>query len=275
MLKKKKNNFNFTHFKVCVRRYYQLILSDKVSAVMLMLQAPLMLLILSLVCRRDCFSSPEILYEADTAMFVIVLMSTMMGLLNAYREVCKEREVLLREYDAGLDITAYFLSKLFVLGSVCLIQSLILSVGSNLIIDFPNPHPIFTQLLYWFTLFFVMFTAAITGLFISSILKSSDSAVLPVLLVLIMQVVMAGYPIELSGLLKTFSIFCVSRWGLTSLGNIFNRNELFPELLWTIKDIYTDSIWLCYLALFIMCITLTAISIFVLKLSFRKKYKSK
>ena len=161
------------------------------------------------------------------------------------------------------------------MGSVCLVQSFVLSAGSYLFINFPNPHPVFTQLLYWFTLFFVMFTATVTGLFISSILKSSDSAVLPVLLVLIMQVVLAGYPIELGESLNGFSMFCISKWGLTTLGNIFNRNNLFPEISWTINDIYNDPILLCYLALLIMCVVLTFLSIFALKLSFRKKYNNK
>lgn len=273
MAKNKKQGVNFIHFKVCVKRYYQLILSDKVSAVMLMLQAPIMLIILSMVCPRDSFAHPESMWNADNAMFIIVVMCTMMGLLNSYREVCKEREILSREYDAGLDMTAYILSKLFVLGSVCLIQSLIMFAGSYAVIDFPTTYPVFSQILYWLSLFLVMLTASITGIFISSVLKSSDSAVLPVLFILIMQVVMSGNIVKLEGFLSIFSAICISKWGLSALGQVFNRNGLFPEIPELALDYYNTPLIQSYIALLILCVLLTVISILALKLSFRKKYK--
>ncbi len=272
-MKEKKFSVNYIQFKVCVKRYYELIFSDKVSMVMLLLQAPLMLVILSLVCPRDCFTNIKILWQSDTTLFIIVVMAAMMGLLNSYREVCKERDIFAREYDAGLDTTAYILSKLFVLGSVCLVQSFILFAGSYLVIDFPNPSPVFTQVLYWIILFLIMFSSSVTGIFISSILKSSDSAILPVLLVLIMQVVMSGNIVELEGFLETLSIFCVSRWGLSALGQVFNRNGLFPAIPETQNACYDQPLLLCIVVLLLICVILTVISIVWLNLSFKKRQK--
>ena len=120
MKNKNKTSVNLIHFKVCVRRYYQLIFEDKISATMLLLQAPLMLIVLSLIIPSNCFKNPADIWYADTGLFIITIMCSMMGLLNSYREICKEREVLSREYDAGLDMTAYVLSKVFVFfGFMC------------------------------------------------------------------------------------------------------------------------------------------------------------
>ncbi|MBQ9715487.1 MAG: ABC transporter permease [Clostridia bacterium] len=273
MKNKNKASVNLIHFKVCVRRYYQLIFSDKVSATMLLLQAPLMLIVLSLIIPKECFANPARLYMADNAMFIIVVMCTMMGLLNSYREVCKERTVLSREYDAGLDMTAYVLSKVFVLGSICLVQSLIMCVGSYLIIDFPSPFPVFTEVLYWLVLFLVLLVSSVTGIFISSVLKSSDSAILPVLVILIMQIVMSGNIITLEGALKVISVACVSRWGLCALGQVFNRNHLFPSIPSTVRDFYDHTLLACILIMLLIIVVLIFLSVVVLKFSFRKKYK--
>ena len=273
MKNKNKASVNLIHFKVCVRRYYQLILSDKVSATMLLLQAPLMLIVLSLITPRDCFLNPAKKWTADNTMFIIVVMCTMMGLLNSYREVCKERNVLSREYDAGLDMTAYVLSKVFVLGSVCLIQSLIMCIGSYLIIDFPSPFPVFTEVLYWLVLFVVLLASSVTGIFISSVLKSSDSAILPVLLILVMQIVMSGNIITLEGGLEILSMACVARWGLCALGQVFNRNHLFPSIPSTVRDFYDHTLVACILILLAITVVLIFISVIVLKFSFKKKYK--
>jgi len=273
---KNKNNIsvNIIHFRVCIMRYYQLIFSDKVSATMLLLQAPLMLIVLSLIIPKNCFELSQ-LWMADHGLFIIVVMCTMMGLLNSYREICKERDVLAREYDAGLDMSAYVFSKVFVLGTICFVQSFIMCVGSYLVIDFPSPYPVFSEVLYWLTLFLVMLASSVTGIFISSVLKSSDSAILPVLLILIMQVVMSGNLVALEGSLKTISTICVSRWGLAALGNVFNRNNLYPEIPGTTRDFYNEPLFVCFIVLLAITIALILLSIFVLKMSMRKKYKNK
>ncbi len=273
MKNKNKASVNLIHFKVCVRRYYQLILEDKVSATMLLLQAPLMLIVLSLIIPFNCFENPAQIWLADNALFITVVMCSMMGLLNSYREICKEREVLSREYDAGLDMTAYVLSKVFVLGTICLIQSLIMCIGSYIIIDFPSPFPVFTEVLYWFVIFIVLLSSSVTGIFISSVLKSSDSAILPVLFILIMQIVMSGIIITLEGSLEVISMACVSRWGLCALGQVFNRNNLFPSIPATIKDFYNYQLSTCIIVLIGITVILTFASVFPLKLSFKKKYK--
>lgn len=273
MKNKNKASVNLIHFKVCVRRYYQLILQDKVSATMLLLQAPLMLIVLSLIIPFNCFKNPADIWYADMGLFVLIIMCSMMGLLNSYREICKEREVLAREYNAGLDMTAYVLSKVFVLGTICLVQSVILCIGSYIIIDFPSPFPVFSEVLYWLVIFIVLFASSVTGIFISSVLKSSDSAILPVLFILIMQIVMSGMLVTLEGSLELISMACVSRWGLCALGQVFNRNNLFPSIPATIKDFYNYELSTCIIVLIGIIVALTFASVIVLKLSFKKKYK--
>ena len=115
---------NLMHYRVLVRRYFKQIFTSLGTLLPLLLQAPVMLLIVYLVCQREAFTmkTPEFLTGANVILFMLVVMSALMGILNSYREICKEREVLSREVFGGLDISAYVLSKFSVLAAVGLFQ---------------------------------------------------------------------------------------------------------------------------------------------------------
>ena len=102
-------------FTVLVQRNLRLILNDKLTMASLILQAPFMVLVIKMVVDPDCFTSNLINIGSRTALFIISAMAAFMGTLNSYREICKEREIILREASVGVSLLAVVLSKSFVL----------------------------------------------------------------------------------------------------------------------------------------------------------------
>lgn len=178
---------NLMHYRVLVRRYFKQIFTSLGTLLPLLLQAPVMLLIVYLVCQREAFTmkTPEFLTGANVILFMLVVMSALMGILNSYREICKEREVLSREVFGGLDISAYVLSKFSVLAAVGLFQCALLFGGSLLFIDFSYPHPATGYICSFAAMALTNISTMAIGLFISALLKKSESAILPVLFIII------------------------------------------------------------------------------------------
>ena len=82
---------------VLISRNFQLIWNQKLTLGSLILQAPLMVLVIKLVGEPDCFTSNLINIGSRTVLFIVCAMASFMGLLNSYREICKDREIIFRE----------------------------------------------------------------------------------------------------------------------------------------------------------------------------------
>ena len=266
IFKKLKSKFfvNMIHFKALCKRYVSLICANKLSLLTLVLQAPVMVIVIKLACSKT-FEA----WYAPTTMFVISAICVIMATLNSYREVCKERDVLIREINAGLDSTAYILSKFFVQTIICFLQALVIVAGSILIIDFNITDPIVYVRYFLFT-FLILVSATCFGLFVSTILKSSESAILPILFVIIAQVVFSGVIIKLEGGMKYISYIVISRWAVGGYSHIFNFKGLVgAETVPTLDGlIYQTPFYVDVLALILMslvCIILSVISIQKLK----------
>lgn len=218
-----KFKMNTLHYFAMTHRYISIILSDKISFATLILQAPIMLLIIFLTCKRD-FTY----YNAMMTLFVIVIIAITMAILNSYREVCKERDILKREYDAGLDSIAYILSKISVQSMICLLQTIVIVTGVLLYIDisFDPGTALQTILLFYLVIFLTYMASTSFGIMISSVLKSSESAVLPVLFLIISQVVLSGALDDLPDSINWVSFITIAKWSLAALGGIVNIKDL-------------------------------------------------
>ena len=250
---------NAVHFKALCKRYINLICANKLSLLTLILQAPVMVLVIKLSCSSE-FNA----WLAPTTMFVISAICVIMATLNSYREVCKEREILTREINAGLDSTAYILSKFVVQTLICFLQAIVIVVGSYFIINF-NITDIMVMVRYFLFTFLILVSSTCFGLFVSTILKSSESAILPILFVIISQVVFSGFVIPLNGAMKYISYVVVSRWALGGYSHIFGFSTLpnapAPGLD---NPIYQTPFFVDVVALIAMsfiCIVLSVISI--------------
>lgn len=215
---------------VLISRNFQLIWNQKLTLGSLILQAPLMVLVIKLVGEPDCFTSNLINIGSRTVLFIVCAMASFMGLLNSYREICKDREIIFREASVGVSLLATVLSKAITLFLVEAVQAGILTAGFVEIIHIPQNHLLLdTNVEIFITIFLLMAASSAMGLLVSASLKSSEAAVLLVLVLIIGQVVFSGVMFSMTGALTAISYIIVCRWGSGGAGR-FHRFERPPFL---------------------------------------------
>ena len=217
-------------FTVLVQRNLRLILNDKLTMASLILQAPFMVLVIKMVVDPDCFTSNLINIGSRTALFIISAMAAFMGTLNSYREICKEREIILREASVGVSLLAVVLSKAFVLLLIEDVQAAILTFGFVRIVNIPQNHLLLdTDVEIFVSILLMLVASSAIGLLISAIFKSGESAILVVLVLMIGQVVFSGIMFTLTGVAARIAAVVVCRWGMGALGA---STDLNSRLAW-------------------------------------------
>ena len=217
-------------FTVLVQRNLRLILNDKLTMASLILQAPFMVLVIKMVVDPDCFTSNLINIGSRTALFIISAMAAFMGTLNSYREICKEREIILREASVGVSLLAVVLSKAFVLLLIEDGQAAILTFGFVRIVHIPQNHLLLdTNVEVFVSILLMLVASSAIGLLISAIFKSGESAILVVLVLMIGQVVFSGIMFTLTGVAARIAAVIVCRWGMGALGA---STDLNSRLAW-------------------------------------------
>ena len=218
-------------FTVLVQRNLRLILNDKLTMASLILQAPFMVLVIKMVVDPDCFTSNLINIGSRTALFIISAMAAFMGTLNSYREICKEREIILREASVGVSLLAVVLSKAFVLLLIEDVQAAILTFGFVRIVHIPQNHLLLdTNVEIFVSILLMLVASSAIGLLISAIFKSGESAILVVLVLMIGQVVFSGILFTLTGVAAQIAAVIVCRWGMGALGAATDLNSRLAGL---------------------------------------------
>ena len=217
-------------FTVLVQRNLRLILNDKLTMASLILQAPFMVLVIKMVVDPDCFTSNLINIGSRPALFIISAMAAFMGTLNSYREICREREIILREASVGVSLLAVVLSKAFVLLLIEDVQAAILTFGFVRIVHIPQNHLLLdTNVEIFVSILLMLVASSAIGLLISAIFKSGESAILVVLVLMIGQVVFSGILFTLTGVAARIAAVVVCRWGMGALGA---STDLNSRLAW-------------------------------------------
>ena len=217
-------------FVVLVQRSLRLIWNDKLLLGSLILQAPFMVLVIKLVAEPDCFTSNLINIGSRTALFIVSAMAAFMGTLNSYREICKDREIILREASVGVSLPAVVLSKAAVLLMIEAVQAAVLTVGFVSIVHVPQNHLLFqTDVEIYISVLLMLFSSSAVGLLISALFKSGESAILAVLVLMIGQVVFSGILFTLNGAAAVIASVIVCRWGMGALGA---STDLNSRLAW-------------------------------------------
>ena len=148
-------------FVVLVERNLQLIWNDKLLLASLTLQSPFMVLVVKLTADPNCFTSNLVNIGSRTALFVLAAMATFMGTLNSYREICREREIILREASVGVSLPAVVQSKAAVLLLVEVLQAAILALGFVSIVHVPQNHLLLeTDMEIFITVLLTMFSSS-------------------------------------------------------------------------------------------------------------------
>lgn len=212
-----------SQFATLSSRYIRLIAGDRSRLALLLLQAPLLAALISLVAGADCFAVFE---DTKSCLFALSCAAFWVGILDAIQEICKERTIFVRECGGGLRLGSYVASKVVVLGAICLLQSLLLIVTFMLITSVPASSLISAPVEMFLSTFCVMGSAMCLGLFVSSLFKNPDRAIAMAPLLIMPQILFSGLVFELEGMTEYISYAVNCRWAMEAYGTTANLNEL-------------------------------------------------
>lgn len=222
-------------FRVLAWRYLDLLVHDRRNLLLLLLQAPAIALLLLWITPEDALVGVKAAdmvqrNEAKTLLFLLAVVSVWFGIINAAREIVKERPIFLRERLANLRIVPYLLSKITVLGILAAVQSalflLVLQRGVHIPTATGVLLPSLPSLEMYGTLLLSSLAGTALGLLISAAADTPDRAVTVVPLALIPQIVFAGLIFKVQGLTIPLSWLTISRWSLDALGTSVHINGL-------------------------------------------------
>lgn len=157
--------------------------------------------------------------------FVLATTAIWFGSISSAREIVKERAVIAREAAIGVRWGAYLLSKMLVIGSVVVLQTIFLTYF--VLVIRPLDEPAGTYAAVTALLLLTGFAAVALGLLVSAISKSEEQATSFIPLTLIPQLLFAGalVPVEkMAGPIEALSNLALARWSLASLGNAIDMN---------------------------------------------------
>lgn len=158
--------------------------------------------------------------DAQKVLFIMAFATVLFGCINGTREIVKEAAIYKRERAVNLAILPYMFSKIVVMGTLCLLQSAILT----LVIELGEPlqQGIFLSpiLETYITLSLTALTGLMIGLTISAIAPNNDRAVSIVPIILIPQVIFSGAIIPLKDwLTQIIAVIFPTRWAMVALGS--------------------------------------------------------
>jgi len=227
----------WSQVRTLTARYAEVLAADRRNMALLLLQAPVLgLLILAALPAGELGPPPptevRLVSAAGIVLFVLLVGATWLGANNAIREIARELPMLRRERSAGLSLSAYVVSKAFVLGLLTIAQAVVLVSLATL----RQEGPVDAVLLGWGTgeLMVIVALAGLASmalaLFISALAGSPERAtsVLPV--VLILQLVLAAGVVlpEIvdKPVLNQLSFASSTQWGIAGAASTVDLNSL-------------------------------------------------
>lgn len=215
----------FRQLWVLTLRYFEIIKNDWQCLLMSFLQPVIIALLINVVASDDVFDVYE---PTKSILFSLSCAGIWIGLFNSIQEICKERNILRREYMGNLKLPAYVLSKYNVQLFVTMLQAWIMMGIFTLTVGCEDKGLIFEHsffekfLLMWMTIY----AATALGFAISAMVRSADKAMVLAPFVLIIQLLFSGILFDLDGMGKHIAKFTVSKWSVEGFGSIANLNKL-------------------------------------------------
>ncbi|MGK5629437.1 FHA domain-containing protein [Streptomyces sp. URMC 123] len=176
----------------------------------------------------------------DTAMNALLILcvgGVLTGAANAVRELVKERVIYRRERAVGLSRSAYLMSKVVVLGTVTVVQAVVLTlvglVGVNL--NAPGGKGVLLPPLAEIALAVALlsFTSMMLGLVVSALVRKEEVTMPLLVLIALVQVVFCGALLALNGVpgLQQLAWLVPARWALGAMAATVDLHRIVPGKL--------------------------------------------
>ncbi|GHH14425.1 FHA domain-containing protein [Streptomyces lanatus] len=197
--------------------------------------------------------------KATAALLILCVGGVLTGAANAVRELVKERVIYQRERAVGLSRSAYVLSKVVVLGTITVLQAIVLTLVALLGVDLkaPGGEGVLMPPLVEITIAVALlaFTAMMLGLVISALVSKEEVTMPLLVLVAIVQVVFCGALLKLDGVvvLEQLSWLVPSRWAFAAMAGTVELSRIAPGDL-TADPLFEHSagVWLLNLAVLVV-----------------------
>lgn len=222
---------------ILLQRAVDLLWHDRSTLLLLLLQVPLIALLINLIAPADVLNGVQsvgLVQRAELKKFLLMLVTATLwfGINNAAREITRESTIIRHERLSGLRISAYLGSKIILLGTLSLLQTVLLVAGLGLGLQLPQTPGLLLPLVpeIFVTLLLTSLAGMALGLLISVVAVTPDQAIRIVPVVLVLHMLFAGqiFPLH-TWLTQQSSWFAVSRWTIDGLGSSINLN-LFCDL---------------------------------------------
>jgi ABC-type multidrug transport system ATPase subunit/pSer/pThr/pTyr-binding forkhead associated (FHA) protein len=226
-------------FSTLVRRYAAVLAADRRTVVLLAVQAPVFGLLYYLLIGPGRLSTR---YGSQATMLVwlLVIGATWLGTSNSIREIVKESAVYQRERSVGLPISAYVASKVALLAPLTIVQSVVLVLVGTFRQQLPAVDPdgflhiagsgsvlpsVRLELIVGVAL--AGLAAMSVGLLVSSLVDSSDHALVLLPVILIAQVVLSvPFFVPSSGILADAGAVSSAQWGMAATASTVSLNAI-------------------------------------------------
>jgi ABC-type multidrug transport system ATPase subunit len=175
--------------------------------------------------------------SAMNALLLLCVGGVLTGAANAVRELVKERVIYQRERAVGLSRSAYLMSKVVVLGTITVLQAIVLTLVGLVGVDLNAPGgkgvlmPPLAEITL--TVALLSFTAMMLGLLVSALVRKEEVTMPLLVLLAIIQVVFCGALLKLHGVpgIEQLSWLVPSRWALAAMAGTVGLSRIVPGKL--------------------------------------------
>jgi ABC transport system ATP-binding/permease protein len=212
--------------RVLTSRYARLFTRDRRNMIILLGQVPVLGLAIAGLFKISVFSRPTTDAGQSVKLTFLLLVTTVwIGMIDASREIIKEKGVFTRENSVGVRLSAYLLSKAIVLFTLAAIQALVLT-GIVLLFQPLHSHlDVYAAVLIIVVL--TAFAAVSMGLLVSAVVRNQDQATSFIPLILIPQLFFGGSIVAtatMSAPLRAITKIVVTQWSYAGLGAAVDMN---------------------------------------------------
>jgi len=284
---------SLSQFKTLTARYIATILKDRRNLNILLLQAPIIALLLSITYGHNVFRvelgangldwSPA---QASSLTTLIVVVALWFGISNSAREIVKEASIFRRERMVNLRLGPYLASKFVVLMALCLVQNVtmlaILGVLTPYRLQKVLGIPVRLEPIggSWIktslTLMIVSLAGIALGLLLSAFVANPDRAASIVPIVVVPQIIFSGTLIKVADLPvagKVVAWFVAANWGVQGVGQASGVGSIVNSATHmqnrqqnlSLKDPYYVGVWPCVLILLLMTVVSIGMTVWALR----------
>jgi len=230
---------------ILMRRYLAILAADRRALLLLLAQAPVFAFLIVLLFPSNVMLATGKAFDATMLIWLLVVAVTWLGTSNAVREIVKERPIVRREANVGVSMTAYYLSKAIVLTVITAIQTIVFITLAMLPQALPATDPsnvvsIATRgivagdqrLEIVFALLLVGWCAVAVGLLLSTLVKTSDQAMLLLPVILMAHVVVSAPAFAApTGAVAVGALASSASWGMDAAAATVDLNMVRENFL--------------------------------------------